>query len=615
MKATKLIFLLALFLLTITEVSSQEKLPSGVHLQKTQGVATITAEESQRRFQDAIALFEMGKTNAAIYALQQLEKADPTNYEIFFKLGEMAIAEKNWAYSIEVLQKASVLRPNDIEVRLILMDIYKAYQMPIQEIIAGREILKINPNHVGAIKLLAGLYEEQSMEEEEITTRRELMRLVPDDFDNLKRLAYILNGSGVFWEAVRVYEQIRKYHPDKIEDINRLAALYGKTQEYFRQLDVLEQSKGGGWMRGSAGKNQRLMLQIYDPLVSKVTFRSESSDDIDILTVNSIVGFEHIRIRSSIDIGFQAKYSLLSHSGQDDLDGIMNINSSTFSLSATKNWRHQDYQLTATLGALGDHISGNLFPRDPSSDIDQEDFPFLEDPNFNIFKGGFRPVGGLRFIARPSLYSTYLWTYNHDLLDDLDARLRLFYYDKMALAYKHQSDNLTEFGLTVDASRISDGNIRLYSAGELGYTIWGSGAMRDYRGKRKSFFNNPPFTYLAVAYALEYFSDQDSSRFHETYKNEIQHEGRLLAQTRIATIGLERYFFVNAEFSYSIGKDINSNLQLALGIFYSDYGTNNFFGLTYGYGQEDIDLKSQQNQLFAGDFTSHTVSLMYKWRF
>lgn len=167
----------------------------------------ITKQQSQQRLNDAKSLLARGKKDAAIYMLQQLAKDDPNNYQVLLELGRIAVESKNWAYAIAVFQQASKLRPKEIYVRLVLMGIYKAYQMPIQEVMVSKEVLALEADHIVANQRLAELYKELAMLEEEIATRQHLKILLPDDYRNLKRLASILDEAGQLWEASIIYEQ------------------------------------------------------------------------------------------------------------------------------------------------------------------------------------------------------------------------------------------------------------------------------------------------------------------------------------------------------------------------------------------------------------------------
>jgi len=237
------IILLQISILSIIQfdVMAQEARPLTVVPTNLDLERTISVEESEERLNDAMMLFKRGKTAAAIYMLQQLQKADPTNYKVLFKLGEMAIAARNWAYSITVLRKASLIRPEDIEVRLILMDIYKAYQMPIQSVIVAREILALDPGHQDGIKRLADLFQEQSMLEDEIETRKIVQSLLPRDYDNLKRMADVYNGTGKLAKAADMFEYIREYYPKNDDDLSKLAGIYDRLGESAQVLDIIDE--------------------------------------------------------------------------------------------------------------------------------------------------------------------------------------------------------------------------------------------------------------------------------------------------------------------------------------------------------------------------------------
>jgi tetratricopeptide (TPR) repeat protein len=599
-----------------TVIYAQESRQVDIRPPGPEAKPTISPEESEKRLQDAILLYKRGKTEAAIYALQQLEKADPTNYRVLFKLGELAIADRNWAYAIEVFRKASYLRPKDIEVRLILMDIFRAYQMPIQEIEAGREIIGLEPAHLTANRRLAKLYQDQAMQEDEIQVRLKLKRLVPDDYQNLKRLADIYDGEGLYWESAKVYEQIRKYHPEKVIDATRMAALYDKVGETFRGLEVLDHTaKRGGkspWLRGRAKRKQRVLLDVWDHFEANTTFRSEESDELETTSILFESEYMHIRPRSWYDFGGQVKYGFFDYKGVGVVDGSMEIHSATATLGVLKNWRGEDYRLLIKAGATWEDVSNKIRARDPNSGINERDVALLENRSY----GGTEPVGNLRFIAKPGLYASYEIDYEHGLVDDLDARIRMYYFDKATLSYRYKSNDLTEFLLQTDGSIISDDNVRFHALASAYYTILASGAMRDYRGKRKDFFRNPPLHFLKAGGSLEYFNDNDTSSLYGTYENEIQYMGKLESQTRLFSTGPDSHIFIKVHAAYKVGdKTLDHAITAGGGLVYQNYENGNQIGLLYNYEREDSGPGDDVYYLKEGRWTGHAIILQIEWRF
>lgn len=608
-----LVISLAMFAL-IGDARAQDGRPVDLDVPKTVQSA-ITPEESQQRLKDAIALFEAGKQEAALYALQQLEAQDPTNYEVLFKLGELAIAAKNWAYAIQVLAKAAALRPKDVEVRLIQMDIYRAYQMPIQEIMAGKEIMVLDPDHVTAATRLANLYQEEGMVKDETEIRKTLMRLAPKDYNNLRRLAYIYDEGGLYWEATRIYEKIRAYYPDKIDDIRRLAALYGKLAEYFREHEVLDflEKHGGGKsaLRTPAMKATRISLSAYNTFQSDVTVEGEQSDDIDRISFRSKNYYKNLRVLSSIDYRFQANYDVLKYTGKGLLGGNVNINSGEFWFGILKNWRHQDFQLEASAGVLRDDVFGRLFAM-RNTDLDSTQLPFLRKRAFET-AGGTKPLWKLSLTARPGLRARYSLTYERKFMDDFDARLRQFEVDQAMLNYMYQTPTLTKIGFTMDANWISDGNLRLHGKAGASYVIWGSGVMRDRYGKRKRFIDEIPPKYIQIGYDFEFIDDDQRSIFYEVYEKEMRHRGILDVQWHLKRFGLERNLFFQGRFSYGKGKFTTRETTTNLGLFFDDPETRREFSILYQIRSETVKSEFAQNQLFEGEFSSSAVFAQFRF--
>ncbi|MCP4269488.1 MAG: hypothetical protein GY777_28615 [Candidatus Brocadiaceae bacterium] len=602
---------------------AQEARPTNIRLPEAGATSILTPEESARRLQDAKLLFDRGKTDAAIYLLQQLEKDDPTNYEVLFKLGEMAIASKNWAYSINVLRKASFIRPEDIEVRLILMDVYTAYQMPIQEIIVGKEILALDPKHIIATKRLAKLYKEQAMTDDEIEIRQKLKYLVPDDYQNLKRVADIFDKNGSLWEAARIYEEIRNFYPEKVNDLTCLASIYDRLGERFRELRVLDQIEDLGnkrsWLKKRAITKLRVENELLDPFNGTIFFRKDNNEEIDIFQVFTEAKYLHSRLRSSIDVGAEAKFAKLHHTGRTVLDGRMDIDSGTIIGKAVKRWRGEDFKLTAKAGFLWDEVHGRLKPSDRNTTgITSKDFPFLKHPSFNSY-GGVMPVGGLKFEAMPGLHATYQLAYDHGQVKDLDARLRMFYFDKATLRYTYKADDNSTLLLQVDESLISDGNSRFHGLFSFNYMLWGSTPMYDFNDRfrlpiwRKGFFQNPPLNFLKIGYKWNYFDARNSKSVnYEVFRGEKRHTYQMEAQARIFGRGQGRNIFLNLLGSYSDGTTLDYRRQV--GVKLSHSSDRCVLGLSYNFVEESAT-NAANNARVSGKTRSSTISAYIKIQF
>jgi len=611
------------FIILNGNLLAQEARPTEIFPPKAGTTSKITPEESERRLQDAKLLFDRGKTDAAIYTLQQLQKDDPTNYKVLFKLGEMAIAARNWAYSINVLRKASFIRPKDIEVRLILMDVYTAYQMPIQEIIVGKEILALDPSHIPATRRLAKLYQEQAMPDDEIEIRQKLKLLIPEDYENLKRLADVFVQSGELWEAARIYEQIRKYHPRNIKDLVNLAEIYDKEEEPFRALRVLDQArkngKSPGWLKSRVTKKLRSANNVYDPFYADLTFKKENTDEYDLFTTTTIFNYDHIRISSSIDVGVDAKFTKLHHTGRKELVGHMDIDSGTIVGKAVKKWQGGDYTLESKLGLLWDEVHGKFKPQDPSEENISKFFPFFKDPSFNSY-GGVMPVWSLTFKAEPGLHASYQIFYERSQLEDLDARLRMFYFDKTTLSYTYMTDDYTEFSIQAAETAISDGNFLFEGLASVDYILWGSSPVNDYHDFlgvpiwRKGFWQGPPINFLKIGYQYEYYDTESPSVNYGVYKSEDRHKYQLKAQVRLFKLGQDSNLIFNSNIGYSNGSTLDLQRNAGAQLSYRESSSNNEIGLSFDF-EEAEETNASSSEIVSGSTQSSTIFAFINWRF
>jgi tetratricopeptide (TPR) repeat protein len=620
MKNKKLFYFLWLNLIVVNDSWGKggafpnpiEKQPNNTTTQR------ISPEESQSRLEDARLLFERGKSDAAIFMLQALSKVDPDNYQVLLELGRIAVGAKNWAYSIQVFRQASLMRPKDIEVRMILMDVYKAYQMPIQEIIVCKEVVALDKNHILAHQRLAELYYEQAMLEDEIIVRQKLKRLTPHDYTNLKKLAVLFDSNAQLWESAKVYEKIRQHHPNKLDDMRRLAAIYDKLGESFREAEVLDHIKaqggGGSWMESHAEQVLRRQNNIHDPFAAEATFKVEKEPNMKTYSVQQKTSYTRIRVRSSVDFGITAQYTHLNYNGRGQLNGNMVINSGSVSLSAIQNWSGLDYTLAASIGFLHDEVSGRLFAR---HHINTGDFPFLSDPSFNTY-GGTIPIGSLKFTARPHLNTTYMVNYEHGIVEDLDARLEQFQHDTLSLGIAYQATDQTLFSLQLDTAFISDGNYRFHAMTDGHYNLWTDAAMLDYQGRRQGRFSQSEPSFLRIGYELNYFSDNHTARDekYETFvHSEYRYKGMITGQAEVMTFGLNEQLLLNLNLAYGAGRTQRFSREANARLFYYKPDSSNEFGLRYGYEDEESTNQPQDNQLIGGRTTSHAVSLYTKWGF
>ncbi|MCK5831017.1 MAG: hypothetical protein KAH20_12030 [Methylococcales bacterium] len=582
--------------------------------------STISPEESKRRLEDAKLLFKRGKSDAAIYMLQQLSKADPDNYEVLIELGRIAVGAKNWAYSIQVFRQASLMRPKDIEVRLILMDVYKAYQMPIQEIIVAKEIIALDPDQLIASSRLAELYQNQAMYEDEIDTRRVVKKLEPDNYNNLKRLAEVLYTDSQLWESAKVYEEIRKYHPKKVDDMRQLASIYAKLDERFREAEIYDHIDSVSGDSG-AGKDRvinriRKNSNIVNPFKAGAVYTNFSESTLNLDRYDVFTDYTYLFTRSSFDIGVETNYSHLNYRGKGVLAGQVNINSGSLLVKGSYRWKGDDYLLTGKVGALHDDVSGRFFrSNNPAT---TEEFPFLnEDPSFNSY-GGTIPIGSFSFAARPWMKEiVYRLDYEHNLVDEIDARLSLLTQNKVSASVNYESNNMTELQLMIDNTFVSDGNYRFHIKGAGYYNLWASDGMYDYRGRRKSYTRDPS-SFIKIGYEVDYFNDKrdaTNDKYETFVKSEVRHEGILSGQALLFTFDSNHQVLFRANFSYGGGTTLDYRKRAQGEFVYFLPDSTNSISLGYTYEDEKSANTTSANGQIGGFTDMHQLALNLNWHF
>lgn len=619
MKSNKLAYLICMNFIFMSNTWGDNIRPIEVDSKKPSNKTTISAKESKRRLEDGKLLFKRGKTDAAIFMLQELSKADPNNYEVLIELGRIAVGAKNWAYSIQVFRQASLMRPKDIEVRMILMDVYKAYQMPIQEIIVAKEIVALDSEHLIATERLAGLYQKQAMYEEEIDTRRVVKKIAPKNYKNLQRLAEALYTDSQLWESAKVYEQVRTYHPEKVDDMRQLASIYAKLDENFREAEIHDHI-GSIFVGSGSGKRVaisriRKKHRIFSPFRAGVAYTNLSESTLNLDRYDVFADYTHLITRSSFNVGLETKYSHLNYRGRKSLTGNLKINHGSLLVKGSYLWKGGDYVLTGKVGAVHDDVSGQLFGRDQR--YTAKDFPFLEDPSFNSY-GGTIPVGSLSFAARPWMKEiVYQLDYEHSLVEELDARLFLMTQDRVSISADYESSNFTNLHLAIDNTFVSDGNHRLHVKGAGYFNLWASGGMYDYRGRHKSNARTPNY-FIRAGYEIDYFKDKrlaKRSRYETFVDSEFRHEGILSGQALLYTFDSNHQALFRTELSYGGGATLDYRKRAQGELVYFLPDSSNSLSFAYTYEDERSTNTTDANLQIAGFQDSHQIALNLNWRF
>ncbi len=569
----------------------------------------------REQIQDAQKLFERGKVDAAIYKLQQVHNKDQENVEVLFKLGEMAIAAKNWAYAINVLDKVSKLRAEDVEVRLVLMDIYRAYQMPIQEIMTGREILAIDPNSTVALQKLAFLYYGQDMPDEEEEIRRTLAKITPEDTDNLKKLAALQWKMEEVWEEALTHEKILKYNPDDVESLQRLARLYGEDGSNRDKLvatrKTLWHPKGRSFTvfkeLGKSERKYKSQLFMSDFLKGDVLYEHSKGEEDKVEAYSGALGYYKVCLTHHSDFEASVKYKRTDYTPTAALTGGKKINSYSAKLIYDTRFREAKGFIKVQCGVDDIDVSGSVTALDPSES--PTNYPWLENIKY----------GGTEFFGRAEVDRRIHKDYGinlhleRSLLKDLDAYVRLFTYNYGGIGLYYERPDRTRIEAIYDYGNITHASNRGVFKFRVLYPLYVSHSIYDYKGMRKKYMYYIPDQQLNLVNEFNHTKDQDISPYYESYID----SGEWRNFTTLS--GRHRFyksFFLDIDGTYGTGRYLDNYWGIQSGISYEDRHTNDKISLSYSYCTDELsEPKDGLNKTFSGESSSHAVTLSVLWHF
>lgn len=584
--------------------------PSGPNQARGQGAAPA----DDHRYDDAVLLHGEGKTDAAIYLLQQVQKDYPNDTRVLFKLGEMAISAKNWAYAIEVLRRAADLRPDDVQARLVLMDVYHAYQMPIQEIKAGREIIAIDPKHADALARLAHLYEEQAMPVDEEQIRRTLAELAPRDYPNLKRLAGMLEKKGDLWEATLFYEKLVERFPDKAEDARALARLYGQDGDRyaeFHQWDKARSAPGGNMPEVAeayrhAYYTHKRDLRMFDPFDGEVLVQQSVGPQDKVRDFDVKAGYNRLFITQNAELGISAHYRDQTYIPLTTaVAGNRGITSNGALLGYTHRWGGDRTVLRVRGGYETVSVSGNTVIVDPTV-ANATTFPFTEVRKF----GGTTPVAD---VDLDHLFTRNfgIRAYAHFHVDeDVDAYVRLITRTGGGAELYYLWPDGTRISGLYQREGISDGNSSGYGTLHVDYPVYLSQPIRDRGGNRVGTLYPIPDHQVWLGYRFENLTYRKLSSFYESAPSDTRHTATLRTQNRIG----EKFYFYG-EGLLERGTVTQRSAGARAGFLYEDPDTRDRAIITYGTLSDFVKEGSQANLNLADGSRVQGVQLSVIWHF
>jgi len=564
------------------------------------------------RYADALALFQAGKSDAAIYKLQTIVSDSPDDADVYKKLAEMAVENKNWAYAIQTLAEVARIRPEDVVVRRVLMSIFAAYQMPVEELQVGREVLAREPRNKEVLTRLAYVCHDQSLFDDETMLRSRLAELEPGNYENLRALALLHCRSNRPDEEISVLRRILKQWPDKREHRIRLAAVYGSVNDRFSQLEVVRALPDAHHdpvarsMKKEAVKTLRKEQKVWpvtEPII-RIERERYREFSLDRSFSESLTMFPSLT--KNRDRGVWSHYDHVTYRGLNELSGKANIDTYELQARQIQWWDQERSRLTVGLGLAHVGVSSLFAPRfDP--DLSPIDFPFLEKTPF----GGTTPTGSVRFERRLRSRLTGSTWLLREVMPDIDALVRMVCRNSVGAAATYLWPDQTTMHLQYELSDITDNNTYQNAQFSVERVLWGTGPEHNYAGHRMGFFSSPPTSHLSFKYQCDYMDHSSPSRLYQIYRDEVQNEFSLIGELKVG-----QRMFLKAEGLYAKGNRVLLNKSTGrYGIGYRDPEDGNEIILQYGLTRDSVAETSQINQTLTGDSRLEEYQLMGRWHF
>ena len=168
---------------------------------------------------------EAKKFSKPIRMVMSEVRSDPENALKRRHLARLLEAEGYIDSAVEQLQSVKPLRPDDMDVRRKLADLYSGKEQYGKAAEEYEEILSKSPD-LECRRMLAETYEKQDNSEKAIETYKQLTEEQPEDADAFERLASLYARSRYFDEAADAYERVVALRPDRADMHETLGNLY-----------------------------------------------------------------------------------------------------------------------------------------------------------------------------------------------------------------------------------------------------------------------------------------------------------------------------------------------------------------------------------------------------
>jgi len=181
---------------------------------------------------NAVRLYEAGKTDEAEVICRQILQAQPANADALQLLAGVCLRRKNYEEAETAILQAIALNKRAAEYRNDLGNIYKAQDKLDLAEKCFRKALKLKPRYADPFANLGALRAMQGKPQEAADAYQKALELDPDRPEILQNFGRIMTGTAKPEQAIEYYNKALLLKPDSPEILTGMAEAY-KNQRKF----------------------------------------------------------------------------------------------------------------------------------------------------------------------------------------------------------------------------------------------------------------------------------------------------------------------------------------------------------------------------------------------
>lgn len=238
----------------------------------------LDRDEAQKQLAEGRELARKGFMESAIVSYRRAIELDPDLVPAYEELGRILLDTRNQAYAITIYSKLERLQPENAKWKEILIDLYGAYDMPLEGTRVAEDLLTMRGGDVALMRRLATLYKNNglALEQAQMLRRIALSTQSADDYFQAGRAllqAAAQDDSDTRDHAVQMLQAARAKDASKLEYSTELVdalMAYNRTYDAEQQLRQLIQENPQA--QGLKDKLAEVQLAIGDRLLQRERF-------------------------------------------------------------------------------------------------------------------------------------------------------------------------------------------------------------------------------------------------------------------------------------------------------------------------------------------------------